>query len=92
MTVSLPHVRFGRDRMTLADAGQLEWLVTNGQGSYASASLLCHNTRGYHGLLVSALQPPVGRMLVLPTLIEKLVVGEKTYDLSTIVWLSLIHI
>ncbi|WP_420587990.1 amylo-alpha-1,6-glucosidase [Marivita sp.] len=86
MTVSLPHVRFGRDRMTLADAGQLEWLVTNGQGSYASASLLCHNTRGYHGLLVSALQPPVGRMLVLPTLIEKLVVGEKTYDLSTIVW------
>jgi predicted glycogen debranching enzyme len=41
-----------------------EWLVTNGLGGYAAGSLAQANTRRYHGLLVAALQPPVGRTLL----------------------------
>ena len=43
-----------------------EWLETNGIGGYASSTIVGLNTRRYHGLLVAATKPPVGRM-VLPT-------------------------
>jgi predicted glycogen debranching enzyme len=41
-----------------------EWLVTNGLGGYASGSILGATTRGYHGLLVAALRPPVERFVL----------------------------
>ena len=49
-----------------------EWLVTNGLGGYASASVATANTRRYHGLLVAALHPPVGRAVLLSKLEESL--------------------
>ena len=45
-----------------------EWLVTNGRGSYASGTVAGTNTRRYHGLLVAALHPPLGRTLLVATL------------------------
>ena len=42
-----------------------EWLVTNGLGGYASGTVAGVLTRRYHGLLVAALQPPLGRTLLL---------------------------
>ena len=33
-----------------------EWIETNGLGDYASSSLICCNTRKYHGLLVADLE------------------------------------
>jgi len=42
-----------------------EWLVTNGLGGYASASVSAACTRRYHGLLVAALPAPLGRMVML---------------------------
>jgi hypothetical protein len=42
-----------------------EWLVTNGLGGYASGTISGLVTRRYHGLLVSALPAPVGRMVML---------------------------
>src|SRR5262249_47374289 len=42
-----------------------EWLVTNGLGGYSSASVAGACTRRYHGLLVSALPAPLGRMVML---------------------------
>jgi predicted glycogen debranching enzyme len=45
-----------------------EWLVANGLGGYASASVATANTRRYHGLLVAALNPPVGRAVLLSKL------------------------
>lgn len=48
-----------------------EWLVTNGLGGYASATLAGANTRRYHGLLVAALRPPLGRAVLLSKLEEK---------------------
>lgn len=42
-------------------ATRYEWLETNGLGGWASSTIIGANTRRYHGLLVAATQPPVGR-------------------------------
>ncbi|MFT3784629.1 MAG: amylo-alpha-1,6-glucosidase [Tepidisphaeraceae bacterium] len=47
-----------------------EWLLTNGTGSFASSTVVGCNTRRYHGLLVAATLPPVGRILALSRLAE----------------------
>ena len=52
-----------------------EWLVTNGIGGYASGTVAGVLTRRYHGLLVAALQAPLGRTLLLTKLDE-----TATYD------------
>jgi predicted glycogen debranching enzyme len=48
-----------------------EWLVANGLGGYASGTVSGAATRRYHGLLIAALQPPLGRVLMLNGLIEE---------------------
>src|SRR5262249_14765642 len=58
-------IRFAHDLCSDLDfAEHREWLVTNGRGSYASGTVGNLLTRGYHGLLVAALTPPVGRTLI----------------------------
>src|SRR5215475_58017 len=55
-------VSFGRETCgSLEQAEQREWLVTNGIGGFASGTIRGNLTRRYHGLLLAALQPPVGR-------------------------------
>ena len=49
-----------------------EWLLANGLGGYASATVSGSNTRAYHGLLVAALQPPADRWLLLSSLDEEI--------------------
>ena len=49
-----------------------EWLLANGLGGYASATVAGSNTRAYHGLLVAALQPPGDRWLLLSSLDEEI--------------------
>ncbi|HLK60799.1 MAG TPA: amylo-alpha-1,6-glucosidase [Chthonomonadaceae bacterium] len=72
-----------------AVATQREWLVTNGMGGYASATVSGANTRRYHGLLVAALNPPVGRAVLLSKLEETLEIVDAegarspTFALST---------
>jgi hypothetical protein len=39
-----------------------EWLVANGLGGYASATIADTITRRYHGFLNAALPEPLGRM------------------------------
>ena len=52
-------IRFGSDLCAdPAAAGQREWLITNGLGSYGSGTVAGSNTRSYHGLLVAALGAP----------------------------------
>jgi len=67
----------------LANLMATEWLVTNKLGSYASSTVIGANTRRYHGLLVAATMPPVGRQVILSSLLEEVIVGEKVYHLST---------
>ncbi len=51
---------------------QKEWLVTNGLGGYASGTVTGAITRRYHGLLIAALPNPLGRMMMLNGLSERL--------------------
>ena len=52
-----------------------EWLVTNGLGGYASGTVAGVNTRRYHGLLVAALPNPIGRLVMLNHLTERVCVA-----------------
>ena len=62
---------FGREVCgNLANAEKREWLVTNGIGGYASGTIAGMLTRRYHGLLMAALQPPLGRTLLLAKIDE----------------------
>ena len=48
-----------------------EWLVTNGLGGYASGTVAGVVTRRYHGLLVASLPAPLGRIVMLNHLLER---------------------
>ncbi|MCA9969957.1 MAG: glycogen debranching enzyme family protein [Anaerolineales bacterium] len=62
---------FGREVCGhLATAERREWLVTNGIGGFAAGTIAGTLTRRYHGLLLAALQPPLGRTLLLAKLDE----------------------
>ena len=47
-----------------------EWLLTNGLGGFASSTVVGCNTRRYHGLLVAATLPPVGRIMTVNRVAE----------------------
>jgi predicted glycogen debranching enzyme len=59
-----------------------EWLETNGLGGLASSTIIGLNTRRYHGLLVVATKPPVGRLVLLSKLEEALFIDGMRFDLS----------
>jgi predicted glycogen debranching enzyme len=66
----------------LETAIRREWLETNGIGGFASSTVAGMNTRRYHGLLVAATQPPVGRMVLLSKLEEIVIVNGRHFELS----------
>jgi predicted glycogen debranching enzyme len=74
-----------------AEAWTREWLETNGIGGYASATIAGVNTRRYHGLLVAAMRPPVGRIVLLSKLEETLVIDGQRYELSANQYAGAIH-
>jgi predicted glycogen debranching enzyme len=53
-----------------------EWLVTNGLGGYASGTIGGVMTRRYHGLLVASLRNPLGRMVMLNHLVERVSLAD----------------
>jgi predicted glycogen debranching enzyme len=82
-------VDFGREICCdLAAAESREWLVTNGIGGYAFGTITGHQTRSYHGLLVAALKPPLGRTLLLAKLDETIQYAGKQFELATNRWTS----
>ena len=77
-------IRVGhRECEDLTLARTREWLETNGLGGYASSTIIGLNTRRYHGLLVAALQPPVGRMVLLSKIEDTVVVRGRPRELSS---------
>lgn len=72
-------------------AGNLEWLETNGLGGYASSTVSGAHTRKYHGLLVAATRPPVGRMLMVSKLDETIVAGDDRFELSANQYPGAVH-
>jgi predicted glycogen debranching enzyme len=80
-------MEFGREICgNLNTAESREWLVTNGIGGYASGTVAGLLTRRYHGLLVAALQPPLGRTLLLSKLDEAVLYDHRSYSLHTNRW------
>ncbi|PKO04811.1 MAG: glycogen debranching protein [Chloroflexi bacterium HGW-Chloroflexi-3] len=65
-----------------------EWIVTNGIGGYASGTIANLLTRRYHGLLIAALQPPLGRTLLVSKLDETISYANQNIPLFTNRWLG----
>jgi predicted glycogen debranching enzyme len=85
-------IQFGEDVYSdFAQATQKEWLETNGLGGFASSTIVGANTRRYHGLLVAATQPPVGRLVMLSKLEESLVIGDERTELSCNQYRNAVH-
>jgi predicted glycogen debranching enzyme len=70
----------------LSVAERREWLCANGIGGFASGTIAGLATRRYHGLLVAALAPPLGRTLLVAKADESVVYGGRTYALGTNRW------
>src|SRR6266571_3609333 len=68
-----------------------EWLETNGLGGFASSTIVGLNTRRYHGLLVAATKPPVGRLVLLSKLEETLILNGRRFELSANRYPGVVH-
>ena len=88
---SLPIAFDSRICRDLEEATSREWLETNAIGGFASSTIINLNTRRYHGLLIAATQPPVGRVALLSNLEETLIVGSERFDLSANQYTGAIH-
>jgi predicted glycogen debranching enzyme len=88
-TLREANIAFGREICgSLEIAEQREWLVTNGIGGYASGTVSGNLTRRYHGYLVAALNPPLGRSLLVAKLEETASYDGRDYVLATNRWAS----
>ncbi len=67
-------------------AERREWLITNGIGGYACGTVAGLLTRRYHGLLIAALAPPLGRTLLLSKLDETATHDGRDYPLFANRW------
>ncbi len=77
-------MEFGKSYWYSYEQGsEREWLITNGIGGYASGSLICSNSRRYHGLLIAALKPPTSRYLLLSNLLEDIIIDDTSVSLSS---------
>src|SRR5712672_4399098 len=82
-------VQFGPELFSDLEAAESrEWLVTNGMGGYASGTLAGGMSRRYHGLLVAALRPPVGRTQLVAWIDEIVRYNSAEFALATHRWAS----
>ena len=80
------------DCRNLEISGAREWLIVNGIGGYASSTIASMNTRRYHGLLVAATAPPLGRIVLLSQLEDTLIVDGARFNFSTNLYAgSIVH-
>lgn len=70
---------------------RLEWLETNGLGSYAMGTVAGANTRRYHGLLCAAVRPPVDRRMMLQALEVEVRSNGERFPLSTHLYGETVH-
>jgi len=84
-----PTITFGRETCNdLAVAEQREWFVTNGIGGFAGGTVSGNLTRRYHGLLIAALNPPVGRTQLVAKAEKIVQYDDIAYPLATNRWMS----
>jgi len=84
METDLPRINIQPNILSNFDkAVEMEWIVTNGLGGYASSTILGINTRKYHGLLIAAFNPPTDRRVLLAKLDEEIEIESKKYSLGS---------
>ena len=84
MKTDLPRINIQPNILSNFDkAIQMEWIITNGLGGYASSTILGINTRKYHGLLVAAFNPPTDRRVLLAKLDEEIEIENRKYSLGS---------
>ena len=76
-------MKFGKEKLSLENGLNKEWIITNGIGGYSSSTIIGANTRKYHGLLVAPLMPPGNRQLILSKVDESIEIDGKTNNLYT---------
>ena len=77
-------IEFGSEICTdYESASSREWLETNGIGGFASSTISGVHTRRYHGLLIAATAPPLGRLVLLSKFKETLTINGVRHELST---------
>ncbi len=77
-------IKFEKNQLSNFDATMsLEWLSANGLGGYASGTVAGANSRKYHGYLVAAAHPPVGRYVLLSRVEDTVQIGDRKYPIST---------
>ena len=85
-------IQFDKETCGNLDAAlRREWLETNGLGGFASSTITGLNTRRYHGLLVAATKPPVGREVLLSKLEETLLIDGRPFELSANRYPGVVH-
>src|SRR6201987_5803156 len=92
--IARSNMEISLDRAICADLQQAlrrEWLETNGLGGFASSTISGLNTRRYHGFLVAATKPPVGRFVLLSKFEETLSLDGRQFDLSANRYPGVIH-
>jgi hypothetical protein len=63
-------IHFGRAVCgDLAAAERREWWIANGRGGCAGGTIAQSLTRRYHALLVASVEPPLGRILIVHSLL-----------------------
>lgn len=88
MNTILPtFIQFGRNICgDLIQGEHREWWLANGLGGYAAGNIAGTLTRRYHGLLVSPVNPPLGRHLVFTKGEATLIHGDEHIALHTNRW------
>lgn len=66
----------------IKDANSKNFVMGNGLGGLCSMSIINSTYRKQFGYLVASLNPPVNKMLILNKTREKVIIGDKTYDLD----------
>jgi predicted glycogen debranching enzyme len=82
------------DKKIISDfayAQSLEWLETNGLGGYACGTVSGAHSRRYHGLLVAATNPPVGRVNLLSKLDETIIYEKARFELGANQYPGAVH-
>ncbi len=69
-----------------AEGTRREWLVTSGFGDYALGTTSFIATRRYHGLLLGATRPPIGRRMLVPFVDEDVTIGAHRMTLGARRW------
>jgi predicted glycogen debranching enzyme len=85
-------LRLGADVVRdVALASRREWLLADGLGGWAASTVLGLNTRGGHGLLVVAANPPHPRLVLLSRVEEALGCDGGRHELGTNDYGDVVH-